>query len=104
MHTKGKWKVDKSGLRIRCRAGLIASCESEVRQGIIPEDEHLANARLMAAAPEMLAACEMIKKRLLTHGEWNEGCFYYANRSASELEEPLELLAAAIAKAKGGEL
>ena len=131
MHTKGKWEVTHSrpnGLR-KCLftqdkgwqpadAGEdipMIICWHDDWQGKVPpnncicafpqwDEQSQANARLIAASPDLLAACEMIKKRLLTHGEWNEGCFYYANRSASELDEPLELLAAAIAKAKGGEL
>jgi len=65
-----------------------------------------ANARLIASAPEtakqrdaLLAACELTEKRLLTHGEWDDNCFYYAGHSASELEEPLRKLKAAIAAA-----
>lgn len=46
---------------------------------------------------KLLAACKLIEKRLLTHGEWDDGCFYYAGHSASELEEPLGKLKAAIA-------
>ena len=45
----------------------------------------------------LLAACELTEKRLLTHGEWDDNCFYYAGHSASELEEPLRKLKAAIA-------
>ena len=47
----------------------------------------------------LLAACELTEKRLLTHGEWDDNCFYYAGHSASELEEPLRKLKAAIAAA-----
>jgi hypothetical protein len=54
--SEGLWEVDNTGLRIKCKAGLVASCESE--QGNIPEHEHLANARLIAAAPKMLAVCK----------------------------------------------
>ena len=49
---------------------------------------------------DLLAACEITKKRLLIHGEWDDGCFYYAGISATELEEPLKLIKAAIAKAE----
>ncbi|KKK88927.1 hypothetical protein LCGC14_2738240 [marine sediment metagenome] len=49
---------------------------------------------------DLLAACELTKKRLLTHGSWDDNCFYYAGSSASELEEPLEKLKAAIAQCK----
>lgn len=57
-----------------------------------------------AAIKELVSACEMIKKRLLTHGDgdWDDGCFYYAGHSAPELEEPLNLIKAAITKYKKG--
>lgn len=51
-----------------------------------------------ASRKEPLKALEMIKTCLLTHGEWDDGCFYYAGHSASELEEPLNLIKAAIEK------
>jgi len=49
---------------------------------------------------KLLEACKLIKERLLSHGEWDAGCFYYAGISASELEEPLKLLATAITEAE----
>ena len=55
--------------------GIIYSIETEVEEYII----------------RLREALQMFKKRLLTHGEWDEDCFYYAGKSASELEEPLNL-------------
>ncbi len=49
---------------------------------------------------KLLEACKTIETRLLNHGEWDEGCFYYAGTSASALEEPLGLLKAAINSAE----
>ena len=58
-HTHGPWKLSKSGL----------SVESEQREGIastgtpngtIELSERQANARLIAAAPDLLAACKLI--------------------------------------------
>jgi len=63
-------------------------------------EKRIARAQLIAAAPKLLDACEMIKNRLLTYGEWDDGCFYYAGHSASELQEPLRLIEAAIAEAE----
>jgi len=64
MHTQGKWTVDKSGLRIRSRSGLIATCESE--QGKIPEAEHLANAQRICHCvnnfDELVEACQATKE------------------------------------------
>ena len=49
---------------------------------------------------DLLAACKLIYERIYKNGNWDDNCFYYHNTSASELEEPLELLKSALAKAK----
>jgi hypothetical protein len=66
-HTPGPWEVNITGTntlvvggprpdrRISYVYGLFAEC---------PEDERLANARLMAAAPELLEALERARIRL----------------------------------------
>ncbi len=33
-----------------------------------------------------------------THGNWDDGCFYYAGRSASELQRPIELARTALSQ------
>lgn len=44
----------------------------------------------------------MIETRLLLHGKWDENCFYYNNKSASELEEPLNLIKQALKENTNG--
>jgi hypothetical protein len=60
-----------------------------------------ANARLIAAAPDYDHAATAMLEVLLRFGEWDDGCFYYAGRSAPELERPMRELTAAVAKARG---
>lgn len=60
-----------------------------------------ANATLMAAAPDLYAALEAFVERMQSHGDWDDGCFYYGGKSASELQEPIRLARAALAAARG---
>ena len=55
-HTPGRWYVGASGRIIMCR--MIAGNNVPVAQitGPLPNDEIKANARLIAAAPDLLAA------------------------------------------------
>lgn len=62
------------------------------------EEEQEANINLIAAAPELLAALRLLEQRVLANGEWDDGCFYHRGTSAPELQEPLALARAAIAK------
>lgn len=52
----------------------------------------------VAEGVRALAIVRMFKERIERHGNWDEGCFYYGNTSASELQEPLRLATAALAK------
>jgi hypothetical protein len=56
---------------------------------------------LIAAAPELLEALKKFQDAMLRFGNWDDGCFYYNNRSASELQRPIEAAWVAIAKAEG---
>lgn len=49
----------------------------------------------------LVKALEMFVERVERHGNWDDGCFYYGATSASELQDPLSLARAALAKAKG---
>lgn len=44
-------------------------------------------------------AARTLLARLEAYGEWDEGCFYYKKMSASELEDPMLELAAALDEA-----
>jgi len=58
MHTKGKWTVDKSGTSIGVGSGkTYKQIAMTLMPGFVPDEEQLANARLIAAAPDLLEAC-----------------------------------------------
>jgi len=56
-YTSGPWTVDESGLNVMCPdgSGLFGSRDTE---------EKMANAKLIAAAPEMAEALSMMQKAL----------------------------------------
>jgi len=50
------------------------------------------NARLtaqIAAADGLREAVALISKMETTHGDWDEGCFYFNNTAAPEMQDPL---------------
>jgi len=49
---------------------------------------------------ELVEALNTIEECLLGNGEWDEGCFYYANRSAPELQRPLKMIEALLNRLK----
>lgn len=75
-HTKGPWSVVEqwmTGATIRANADkplytLVATAHGAIFAGP-PYDEMLANARLIAAAPELLEALERVEQRARESGE-----------------------------------
>jgi hypothetical protein len=78
----------------------VCRCESEA--------EAQANARLIVhrvnTFPALVEALEQMMHRMNLNGHFDDGCFYYNQRSASELEEPIRLAQAALAAAKPNDL
>lgn len=62
--------------------------------------ESLIEAR--AAVAELIEAAKLMQTTLNAHGDWEGGCFYYAWTSASELQMPIIILDAAVARVSGG--
>jgi hypothetical protein len=94
-HTPGPWHY------IKCNCGHPA-CDkfrisSASAEGMFLEPD----ARLIAAAPDLLEACKAILSRLNEHGEWDEGVFYYQKTCATELQDPIRKLESATSKAEG---
>lgn len=89
-HTPGPWRVDAD----RCEVQIGEHCRAYQRHdGGIWIDELEANARLIAAAPDMLAALHKALCLIGLRDEWT-----FAGR-----HEATEVIRAAIAKAEGRE-
>jgi hypothetical protein len=89
-HTKGEWEVSTHGNAVYCGEMKIAVCDGASREW--PNFAAVkANARLIAAAPELLAALELVM-------------LDYQNCDNPEpfWKENLSIARAAIAKARGG--
>ena len=54
-----------------------------------------------ACFDDLVAALEAFQNRMDTFGSWEDGCFYYNGRSASELQQPIEQARAVLKKARG---
>lgn len=94
-HTPGPWRQDSLGgtsIWAEPRGGAcIADCEADSFSGRTqsrPLDERVANARLIAAAPELLAVAQYVVDR----AEWQRW---------DEKDALLVMVRAAIAKATG---
>ncbi len=87
-HTKGPWRVsnhdDNDDIVVRSGPKIVANCESDNYYDL-PAEKILANARLIAAAPELLAAC----KAMVTDFDLGE----------PSIKHSLKLMEVAIAKA-----
>jgi len=99
-HTKGPWKADNLA-KVRCEAdggyGLVAEAHGGRYYGSIPatvddlEISH-ANARLIAAAPDLLAAAQYLREHLAL----------FCGPDDAIANEILRIADAAIARATGG--
>ena len=65
-HTKGKWK--EVGAFVMSENGIDICSTCSVNS--LPLKEQIANARLIAAAPDLLAACKAAQLMLL-QTDWN---------------------------------
>jgi len=95
-HTPGPWFVpvgDEFRVRAHTRSGLNVSvvlCRND--EG--GEEEGAANARLIAAAPELLEVCQMMLRELLEEAE-------HCGRLPLDLERAMALLQHVVTKAAG---
>ena len=86
-HTPGPWETGTNEL---VWAGDICICEPI-------EGNVYANAKLIAVAPDLLAACEWLNKALYANG----GAGWCAIRELPNAQQEVRKLAAAIKKAGG---
>jgi len=104
-HTPGPWKVDSGeALKVRNNSGSIATIMQTHLTGRRSNDETMANARLIAAAPDMLEALSIARAEIvalerdmetLLRGDFVKG------RTHEETGDPLLVVEAAIARATG---
>jgi len=104
-HTQGEWFVNpRSSRNVRCGSKTIANCS----QGQNGENEEIANAKLIAAAPKMLEALELIintcnpkdvTKHKQSHG-MDLGEFYVGSCSTPS-NKAIHIAIDALKKAKG---
>jgi hypothetical protein len=96
-HTKGPWEVEADSLRGNSYVAISGDEWIELATVVVrmkdgkESEEGLANARLIAAAPQLLAALEFIELSCRMGG------------MPDGWELPMLKVRAAIAKAKGGE-
>jgi len=87
-HTQGPWKNE--GYGIYAREKYLASVYSPITDGLLPtEQEARANARLIAAAPDLLAALQSLTAEVsfLIHGKGDN-----QQHTGNELRNSLALL------------
>lgn len=90
-HTKGEWKVttneynDVAPLFIQCKSSILA----DVHKNINNQQESIANAKLIAAAPELLEACIIALKYFngFDSPEQNEAAFHALNNAIKKATE-----------------
>ncbi len=96
-HTPGPWEAQMPS---RHKISVVTPDERELYIGCVPLAEAEANARLIAAAPELLAACETLLSNLRTLDD--AGRSNPAAWSRDTFASQVRLLQDAIAKATGG--
>lgn len=112
-HTPGPWEISDHRLKTPIGAGpkhiaMVAyfDCGAGDPRSISPS-EHNANARLIAAAPELLEALEEALRKMgedeeQIEGEWGHSRTLQQMEAEGDLSEAIVKARAAIAKAKGG--
>lgn len=89
-HTPGPWHTDQQGIR-DAEGNLLAESFADIDKDIPSgETEQLANARLIAAAPELLEACWAVKAYMTGREE-----------SYKQAANAIDKVTKAIAKAEG---
>jgi hypothetical protein len=94
-HTPGPWKAQPAGYPTRQWDIVADSGRRNVAETIC---DHEANARLIAAAPELLAACEGVL------GVLNHGTPTKEDGTPNTHWKHIDIIRAAIAKATGEEI
>jgi len=97
MHARGPWRVEPFGpAAIRNAEGQIVVMLDHAKFQYPGGEQYLANVRLMAAAPELLEACQ-------TALDWLDRSVEHAPIALGGGAELAGALRAAVAKATGGQ-
>lgn len=105
-HTKGPWHVTDGEAVFAGPSCVAIPCDrsgehlllARVASTDIAWSERNANARLIAAAPELLHACEELLRAMLSADAGTETATYIT----TTIDHAMRFTRAAIAKAKGG--
>ena len=109
-HTPGPWLVTRvpihsgGGSNTCFKIGPMVCCiydDWRAREKGITEEQQVANARLMAAAPDLLEALKQIKVRIHFIGMPQEAMWKDGERDVPDWRKEIEMLEAALALAKG---
>lgn len=95
-HTPAPWEIHDREVISKVPGSTMA-----IPVAAVPLRNFDADARLIAAAPDLLEALRRLELAVLHNGDWDDGCFYHNGTSSPELQQPLEAARAAISKAQG---
>lgn len=93
-HTPGPWR--QIGVNVRAGDALICWATNHHANTETPEPEKLANARLIASAPELLSALEQLLETAESLNDW-----LVSDGSINGEHELFQKVRAIISKAKG---
>ena len=102
-NTPGPWRLGLNGAVVTDNDVGHDNAETRAWYGgnVICESVTESNARVIIACPELLTAVDLFLDRMNRFGYWEDGCFYYGGKSASEFEEVISRATEAIDKAEG---
>jgi len=87
--TKGECKIEKTNSRFVLNNGSIDIWFGDVTENQVLENEALANAKLIAAAPEMFKALMLLVKNLERFG-YSENSIMFTNGELSKAKEAIK--------------
>lgn len=99
LHTPGPWKVVRTEQHPQNENEAVTFIQTpklcydlSFVKGILTQEEHEANARLIAAAPELLEACqllsdELIKSKSMTESDKIRGAYNAINKASKAIQK-----------------
>jgi len=98
-----RWECTEHGGMRKSTWNLVSSNGDVVVEGVkgvelVKNDPYT---KLIRETPSVVDALASLHAALEKHANWDDGCFYYNGKSASELQEPLAKARAALQRAEG---